>query len=155
MLTFGGLTLVVYCVFAIIGMELFHGKIQYFPANSNTPHALECGNPALKDSLFARGKYCKNNFNNFASSFIVLMELTVVNQWHDILSQPAKLYFIAFHIVMVIIIVNAAFILLIVSFRIFVSFILEAFFVEYSLEKSEVETAMEQKIQELGMGVQE
>ncbi|NWY39493.1 TPC1 protein, partial [Sylvia atricapilla] len=159
---------VVYCVFAIIGMELFHGKIQYFPANSNAPHALECGNPALKDSLFARGKYCKNNFNNFASSFIVLMELTVVNQWHDILCglflpsfpltptllfangfanvtvQPAKLYFIAFHIVMVIIIVN-----------IFVSFILEAFFVEYSLEKSEVETAIEQKIQELGMGVQE
>ncbi|NXF71659.1 TPC2 protein, partial [Sclerurus mexicanus] len=169
MLTFGGLTLVVYCVFAIIGMELFHGKIQFFPANSNAPHALECGNPALKDSLFARGKYCKNNFNNFASSLIVLMELTVVNQWHDILSpcsphallsltpaslfangfasvtvQPAKLYFIAFHIVMVIIIVN-----------IFVSFILEAFFVEYSLEKSEVETAIEQKIQELGMGVQE
>ncbi|NXG63886.1 TPC1 protein, partial [Hemiprocne comata] len=154
---------VVYCVFAIIGMEFFHGKIQFFPANSNAPHALECGNPALKDSLFARGKYCKNNFNNFASSFIVLMELTVVNQWHDILSllsltpillfangfanvtaQPAKLYFIAFHIVMVIIIVN-----------IFVSFILEAFFVEYSLEKSEVETAIEQKIQELGMGVQE
>ncbi|KAF1520921.1 Two pore calcium channel protein 1, partial [Eudyptes sclateri] len=154
---------VVYCVFAIVGMELFHGKIQFFPANSNAPHALECGNPALKDSLFARGKYCKNNFNNFASSFIVLMELTVVNQWHDILSllpltpiilfangfanvtvQPVKLYFIAFHIVMVIIIVN-----------IFVSFILEAFFVEYSLEKSEVETAIEQKIQELGMGVQE
>lgn len=76
---------VVYCVFAIIGMELFHGKIQFFPASSNVPHALECGNPALKDSLFARGKYCKNNFNNFASSFIVLMELTVVNQWHDIL----------------------------------------------------------------------
>ncbi|KAF1444139.1 Two pore calcium channel protein 1, partial [Pygoscelis antarcticus] len=154
---------VVYCVFAVVGMELFHGKIQFFPANSNAPHALECGNPALKDSLFARGKYCKNNFNNFASSFIVLMELTVVNQWHDILSllpltpvilfangfanvtvQPVKLYFIAFHIVMVIIIVN-----------IFVSFILEAFFVEYSLEKSEVETAIEQKIQELGMGVQE
>lgn len=40
-------------------------------------------------------------------------------------------------------------------FSIFVSFILEAFFVEYSLEKSEVETAIEQKIQELGMGVQE
>lgn len=76
---------VVYCVFAIVGMELFHGKIQFFPANSNAPHALECGNPALKDSLFARAKYCKNNFNNFASSFIVLMELTVVNQWHDIL----------------------------------------------------------------------
>ncbi|NXX84457.1 TPC1 protein, partial [Urocolius indicus] len=151
---------VVYCVFAIVGMELFHGKIQFFPANSNAPHALECGNPALKDSLFARGKYCKNNFNNFASSFVVLMELTVMfsscipfalncillfaNGFATVTVQPAKLYFIAFHIIMVIIIVN-----------IFVSFILEAFFVEYSLEKSEVETAIEQKIQELGMGVQE
>uniref|UniRef100_A0A8C6YHD3 Two pore calcium channel protein 1-like n=1 Tax=Nothoprocta perdicaria TaxID=30464 RepID=A0A8C6YHD3_NOTPE len=146
MLTFGGLTLVVYYVFAIIGMELFQGKIQFFPANSNAPHALECGNPALKDSMFARGKYCKNNFNNFASSFIVLLELTVVNQcgFAKVTVQAAKLYFIAFHIVMVIIIVN-----------IFVSFILEAFFVEYSLEKSEVETAIEQKIQELGMGIQE
>lgn len=46
-------------------------------------------------------------------------------------------------------------ILFLISFSIFVSFILEAFFVEYSLEKSEVETAIEQKIQELGMGVQE
>ncbi|NWV17658.1 TPC1 protein, partial [Origma solitaria] len=149
---------VVYCVFATIGMELFHGKVQYFPAGSDAPHASECGNPALKDSLFARGKYCKNNFNNFASSFIVLMELTVLllpsfpltpallfaNGFANVTVQPAKLYFIAFHIVMVIIIVN-----------IFVSFILEAFFVEYSLEKSEVETAIEQKIQELGMGVQE
>ncbi|NXG33923.1 TPC1 protein, partial [Dromaius novaehollandiae] len=143
---------VVYYVFAIIGMELFRGKIQFFPANSNAPHALECGNPALKDSLFARGKYCKNNFNNFASSFIVLLELTVpltpviliANGFANVTVQPAKLYFIAFHIVMVIIIVN-----------IFVSFILEAFFVEYSLEKSEVETAIEQKIQELGMGIQE
>ncbi|KQL60858.1 Two pore calcium channel protein 1 [Amazona aestiva] len=66
------------------------------------------------------------------------------NGFANVTVQPAKLYFIAFHIVMVIIIVN-----------IFVSFILEAFFVEYSLEKSEVETAIEQKIQELGMGVQE
>ncbi|NWQ82047.1 TPC1 protein, partial [Columbina picui] len=66
------------------------------------------------------------------------------NGFANVTVQPAKLYFIAFHIVMVIIIVN-----------IFVSFILEAFFVEYSLEKSEVETAIERKIQELGMGVQE
>lgn len=73
-------------MFAIIGMEVFQGKIQFFAAGSTDPHALECGNLALKDSTFARAKYCKNNFNDIASSFIVLMELTVVNQWHDILS---------------------------------------------------------------------
>ncbi|KAM9063074.1 two pore channel protein 2-like [Sarcophilus harrisii] len=160
MLTFGGLVLVVYYMFAIIGMELFKDKVQFFSESSTDTHALDCGNPALKDSTFARSRYCKNNFNDLASSFIVLMELTVVNQWHDILSmklgeviaggfalvthEATKLFFIAFHIVVVILIVN-----------IFVAFILEAFFVEYSLEKSEIETTIEKKIQELGMGIQE
>uniref|UniRef100_A0A8D0C9D8 Ion transport domain-containing protein n=1 Tax=Salvator merianae TaxID=96440 RepID=A0A8D0C9D8_SALMN len=151
MLTFGALALVVYYMFSIIGMEIFQGKVQFFAGNSTSPHASYCGNPALKDTTFARAKYCKNNFNDIASSFIVLMELTVVNQWHVLASgfavvthQAAKLYFIIFHIVVVIMIIN-----------IFVAFILEAFFVEYSLEKSEVETAIEKKIQELGVGVQE
>ncbi|XP_023801814.1 uncharacterized protein LOC111942987 [Cyanistes caeruleus] len=80
----------------------------------------------------------------FLPSFPLTPTLLFANGFANVTVQPAKLYFIAFHIVMVIIIVN-----------IFVSFILEAFFVEYSLEKSEVETAIEQKIQELGMGVQE
>ncbi|XP_053169644.1 two pore calcium channel protein 1-like isoform X2 [Hemicordylus capensis] len=151
MLTFGGLALVVYYIFSIVGMEIFQGKVQFFTENSTTQHASYCGNPALKESLFARAKYCKNNFNNLASSFIVLMELTVVNQWHVLADgfalvthQAAKLYFIIFHIIVVIMIIN-----------IFVAFILEAFFVEYSLEKSEVETAIEKKIQDLGVGIQE
>ncbi|XP_021553273.1 two pore calcium channel protein 1-like [Neomonachus schauinslandi] len=150
-LTFGGLVLVVYYVFAIIGMEAFHGKIRFFDPNFTTPDALVCGNPALKDSAFARDRYCKNNFNDLASSLIVLMELTVVNQWHILAGgfalvthQAAKLYFLSFHVVVVILIVN-----------IFIAFILEAFFVAYSLEKSEIETAIEKKIQELGVGIQE
>uniref|UniRef100_A0A8C8YBM1 Ion transport domain-containing protein n=1 Tax=Panthera leo TaxID=9689 RepID=A0A8C8YBM1_PANLE len=151
-LTFGGLVLVVYYVFAIIGMEAFHGKVRFSDPNFTSPDALVCGNPALKDSAFARDRYCKNNFNDLASSFIVLMELTVVNQCLPLLAggfalvthQAAKLYFIGFHIVVVILIVN-----------IFIAFILEAFFVAYSLEKSEVETAIEKKIQELGVGIQE
>ncbi|XP_067560459.1 two pore channel protein 2-like isoform X3 [Pseudorca crassidens] len=151
MLTFGGLVLVVYYVFAIIGMEVFHGKVHFFDPSSTSPDALECGNPALKDSAFARGRYCRNNFNDLAASLILLTELTVVNQWHVLADgfalvthQASKLYFIGFHVVVVILIVN-----------IFIAFILEAFFVAYSLEKSEVETAIEKKIQELGVGVQE
>nr|XP_019607237.1 PREDICTED: two pore calcium channel protein 2-like [Rhinolophus sinicus] len=151
MLTFGGLVLVVYYVFAIIGMEAFHGKVRFFDPNFTAPDALVCGNPALKDSAFARDRYCRNNFNDLASSLVVLMELTVVNQWHILADgfalvthQAAKLYFIGFHVVGVILVVN-----------IFIAFILEAFFVAYSLEKSEVETAIEKKIQELGVGVQE
>ncbi|XP_075452477.1 two pore channel protein 2-like [Ascaphus truei] len=151
MLTFCGLILAIYYVFAIVGMEVFNGKIRFFPENSTDPHAQECGAPALKGSAFAKSKYCRNNFNDIGSAFIVLVELTVVNQWHvlatgfSLVTHPAvKIYFIAFHVVIVIMIIN-----------IFVAFILEAFFVEYSLEKSEVETAIEKKIQELGMAVQE
>ncbi|XP_064227884.1 two pore channel protein 2-like [Aotus nancymaae] len=151
MLTFGGLVFVVYYVFAIVGMEVFHGKVRFFDPNFTAPDALVCGNPALRGSAFARGRYCKNNFNDLASAFTVLMELTVVNQWHVLANgfalvthQAAKLYFILFHIVVVILIVN-----------IFIAFVLEAFFVAYSLEKSEVETAIEKKIQELGVGIRE
>ncbi|XP_012900464.2 two pore calcium channel protein 2 isoform X3 [Mustela putorius furo] len=56
-LTFGGLILVVYYVFAIIGMEAFHGKVRFFDPNFTTPDALVCGNPALKDSAFARDRH--------------------------------------------------------------------------------------------------
>ncbi|XP_077138991.1 two pore channel protein 2-like isoform X2 [Ranitomeya variabilis] len=151
MLTFCGIILTIYYVFAIIGMEVFKNKIRFFPENSTDPYAQDCGAKALRDSSFAKSKYCKNNFNDLSSAFVVLVELTVVNQWHvlatgfALVTHPtAKLYFIAFHVVVVIMIIN-----------IFVAFILEAFFVEYSLEKSEVETAIEKKIQELGMAVQE
>ena len=29
-----------------------------------------------------RSQYCRNNFNDYLSSLILLFELTVVNQWH-------------------------------------------------------------------------
>ena len=77
----------VYYAFAIIGMEAFHGKVHFLDPGSGSPDALVCGNPALRDSAFARGRYCKNNFNDLASSLILLTELTVVNQWHNILSE--------------------------------------------------------------------
>lgn len=77
----------VYYVFAIIGMEAFHGKVRFFDPNFTSPDALVCGNPALRDSAFARDRYCRNNFNDLTSSLVVLMELTVVNQWHNILPE--------------------------------------------------------------------
>uniref|UniRef100_A0A8C7WBP6 Two pore segment channel 3 n=1 Tax=Oncorhynchus mykiss TaxID=8022 RepID=A0A8C7WBP6_ONCMY len=71
---------VVYYIFAMVGMELFKGKIRFFEANSTDPDKAFCGNALLKNSVFAKHNYCKNNFNNIVSSFILLLELTVVNQ---------------------------------------------------------------------------
>ncbi|XP_067115529.1 two pore segment channel 3 [Osmerus mordax] len=150
-LTFGQLIVVVYYIFAMVGMELFKGRINFFPEDSTDPEKEYCGNPLLKGTAFARNNYCKNNFNNVISSFVLLLELTVVNQWHVLSSGytavthvSARIFFVLFHIVVVIIIIN-----------IFIAFVLEAFFVEYTVDKSHLQTSLEKKIEELGLGVEQ
>lgn len=150
-LIFGQLIVVVYYIFAMVGMELFKGKVQFFEPNSTSPYQEYCGNPLLKGTTFAKLNYCKNNFNNVVSSFIVLLELTVVNQWHVLTSGftavthvSARIFFVLFHIVVVIIIIN-----------IFVAFILEAFLVEYTVDKSDLQTSLEKKIEDLELNVQQ
>uniref|UniRef100_A0A667XEK3 Two pore segment channel 3 n=1 Tax=Myripristis murdjan TaxID=586833 RepID=A0A667XEK3_9TELE len=142
-LTFGQLIVVIYYIFAMVGMELFKGKVRY--VESSDPQQTDCGNPLLKDSAFANRNYCKNNFNDVVSSFILLMELTVVNQcsgFTAVTHKSARLFFVLFHIVVVIIIIN-----------IFVAFVLEAFSVEYSVEKGDLQTSLEKKINELELAV--
>lgn len=80
----------VYYIFAVVGMELFKGKVRFYGEESGDPARSYCGNPLLQGSAFAQSNYCKNNFNDVASSFVLLVELTVVNQWHDILSRDAR-----------------------------------------------------------------
>ncbi|XP_030627734.1 two pore segment channel 3 [Chanos chanos] len=150
-LTFGQLILVIYYIFAMVGMELFQGKIKFFEANSMDPGQEYCGNPLLKGTTFAALKYCKNNFNNVVNSFITLLELTVVNQWHVLTSGftavthvSSRIFFVLFHIVVVIIIIN-----------IFIAFVLEAFFLEYTVAKSDLQTSLEKKIEELELGVEQ
>ncbi|XP_074485890.1 two pore segment channel 3 [Sebastes fasciatus] len=147
-LTFGQLIIVVYYIFAMVGMELFKGRVEYYEDPEN-PAKAYCGNPLLEGETFAQLDYCKNNFNNVVSSFILLVELTVVNQWHVLSNgfaivthKAARLFFVLFHIIVVIIIIN-----------IFVAFVLEAFFMEYSVDKSDLQTSLEKKIEELELAV--
>ncbi|XP_043971407.1 two pore segment channel 3 [Gambusia affinis] len=147
-LTFGQLILVVYYIFAMVGMELFKNKVKFYEDVSN-PEKAYCGNLLLKGSTFAQLNYCKNNFNNVVSSFILLLELTVVNQWHvlgtgfaTVTHKSALIFFVLFHVMVVIIIIN-----------IFVAFVLEAFFVEYSVGKGDLQTSLERKIEELELAV--
>lgn len=81
---------VVYYIFAMVGMEIFKGKVKFYEADSSDPAKAYCGNPSLKGTPFAQLNYCKNNFNDVVSSFVLLVELTVVNQWHDILQQRVQ-----------------------------------------------------------------
>ncbi|XP_021370570.1 two pore calcium channel protein 1-like [Mizuhopecten yessoensis] len=150
-LTYGGVIFVFYYIFAIIGMEVFHGLIRFYPYNSDRqPSELYCGNVLLNNTAFYRNHYCNNNFNDILRALVVLFELTVVNQWHVITSgfvivtnKAARIYFFVFHLCCVVIVLN-----------IFIAFILEAFILEYSLQKAgKMETFVEKKIKELGLGV--
>eukprot|EP00058_Branchiostoma_floridae_P025095 XP_002610585.1 hypothetical protein BRAFLDRAFT_65751 [Branchiostoma floridae] len=87
LVTYGGVLFVFFYVFAIIGMEVFSDKITPEPvlANRSQNQPILCGNPKLNGTQFAMNRYCNNNFNDILHSFVVLFELMVVNQWHDIL----------------------------------------------------------------------
>ncbi|XP_064464034.1 uncharacterized protein LOC135375234 isoform X1 [Ornithodoros turicata] len=144
-LTFGGVLFAVYYVYAVIGMELFRQKVTFYGGfNETVPY---CGNPKLKYSAFYAAGYCKNNFNNIFSSFVVLFELMVVNQWHiltegfvHVTSKAARFYFLMFHLSCVVIVLN-----------IFTAFVLEAFIMEYTIDKTRLESAVETKIRDMGL----
>ncbi|XP_076441597.1 uncharacterized protein LOC143280798 [Babylonia areolata] len=151
--TYGGVIFVFYYFFAIIGMEVFQNKISFHGYNEShtDPKDLWCGNPALQNSTFYQLRYCSNNFNDIIKSFVVLLELTVVNQWHVLTSgfvlvsgsKMVRIYFFAFHLCCVVLVLN-----------IFTAFVLEAFILEYSLRTApKLESAVEAKIKQLGLGI--
>ncbi|XP_059167461.1 two pore calcium channel protein 1-like [Physella acuta] len=149
--TYGGVIFVFYYFFAIIGIEIFHGYINYYGYGSEVKtENLFCGNIKLNNSVFYHEHYCNNNFNDILKALVVMFELTVVNQWHVITSgfvavtsKAARLYFFSFHLCCVVIVLN-----------IFTAFILEAFILEYTLQTvPKLESVVEAKIKELGLGI--
>ena len=128
-----------YYSYAIVGMEVFGGLIQNVTDDF-------CGNPALNGSDFAREGYCSLTFNDVLYSFVVLWTLTLVNQWHvlaegfvAVTSKWARLYFLSFHVVVVLIILN-----------IFLAFVIEAFMMQIEMDKRETE-GIEEHLDSRGM----
>lgn len=82
---FAGILLVVYYVYAVLGIWLFQGAITPPPnmsliSNSSTenntgPYSMNCG-------TFEQLEYWPNNFDDFASSLVLLYNIMVVNNWH-------------------------------------------------------------------------
>ncbi|XP_025734063.1 two pore channel protein 2 isoform X1 [Callorhinus ursinus] len=101
MRAFGGILVVVYYVFAIMGINLFRGAIMapgngsLAPDNSSAP----CGS-------FEQLEYWANNFDDFAAALITLWNVMVVNNWQVFLdayrrySGPwSKIYFVLWWLV--------------------------------------------------------
>ncbi|XP_067304419.1 two pore channel protein 2 [Pseudorasbora parva] len=82
---FAGILLVVYYVFAVLGIWLFQGAITPPPnlspifnsstENNTGPYSMDCG-------TFEQLEYWPNNFDDFASSLVLLYNIMVVNNWH-------------------------------------------------------------------------
>ncbi|CAM4531781.1 hypothetical protein PO909_023287 [Leuciscus waleckii] len=80
---FAGILLVVYYVFAVLGIWLFQGAITPPPnmslnastENDTGPYSMDCG-------TFEQLEYWPNNFDDFASSLVLLYNIMVVNNWH-------------------------------------------------------------------------
>ncbi|XP_051553046.1 two pore channel protein 2 isoform X1 [Myxocyprinus asiaticus] len=82
---FAGILLVVYYVYAVLGIWLFQGAItapknMSMISNSSTENAtgvftMDCGS-------FEQLEYWPNNFDDFAASLVLLYNIMVVNNWH-------------------------------------------------------------------------
>ena len=114
---FFGIIVVIYYLFAFLGMELFFDVDG--PSDPNGP----C-HPDY-DNLF----YYGNNFHDFASSLVTLWDVMVVNNWYvfldkfacdSFLGKWAKIYFIVWWLVSAIICMN-----------LFISLVLEIFLIKW------------------------
>lgn len=151
-LTYGTMVAIIYYMFAIIGMDLFAGKItegnhsligSTFLEGSPYFIDIHANNPVLEGSEFAADGYYANNFNDPVNAFVVLFELTVVNQWHVLTdgfvlltSKWARIYFVLFHLITVVLTMN-----------ILIAFIIEAFLLQLEYDGSPLEDIVDVKIQ--------
>uniref|UniRef100_A0A8C9SUB1 Two pore segment channel 2 n=1 Tax=Scleropages formosus TaxID=113540 RepID=A0A8C9SUB1_SCLFO len=88
---FAGILVVVYYVFAILGIWLFQGSI---PAPSNVS-TTRCG-------TYEQLGYWPNNFDDFAAALVLLHNIMVVNNWQvfmeaftEYTSEWSKIYFVS------------------------------------------------------------
>ncbi|XP_013369589.1 PREDICTED: two pore calcium channel protein 2 isoform X2 [Chinchilla lanigera] len=116
---FGGILVVVYYVFAIVGISLFRGTIVAPFGNSSLAPA----NGSVSCGSFEQLEYWANNFDDFAAALVTLWNVMVVNNWQVILDAYeryvgpwSKVYFVLWWLVSSVIWVNLFLALLLENF---------------------------------------
>lgn len=115
---FGGILVVVYYVFAIVGISLFQGTVVSPGNSSQVP-----GNSSAPCGSFEQLDYWANNFDDFAAAVVTLWDVMVVNNWQVFLdayrrfSGPwSTVYFVLWWLVSSVIWVNLFLALLLENF---------------------------------------
>ncbi|KAL4238205.1 Two pore calcium channel protein 1-like [Mactra antiquata] len=150
-LIYGGILFIIVYVFAIVGMELFKGKISnHGYGELNDTSKMYCGAPQLQNSSFYESRYCSLNFNDFVSSVLILASVLFQNNWH-ILTEGyslvagviARIYFAIFFLSVSVVVMN-----------IVTAFFVDMFMYEYTIQKEgKADSVVEKKIKELGLGI--
>ncbi|KAM9659056.1 two pore channel protein 2 isoform 2-T2 [Trichechus inunguis] len=109
MRAFAGILVVVYYIFAIIGINLFRGVI-VAPSGNSSRSTVNGSEPC---GSFEQLEYWANNFDDFAAALITLWNVMVVNNWQVFLdafrrySGPwSKVYFVSWWLVSSVVWVN-------------------------------------------------
>lgn len=129
---FGGVVVVIYYVFAILGMMIFDGHSPKPPTGhaNSTINVSECGSYQQLD-------YYANNFDDFGAAIVVLWDVMVVNNWHVFLkafqettkTRWSQAYFIMWWFISVVICAN-----------LLIALVLEAFFTQYNQSRRRKKT---------------
>ncbi|XP_041132702.1 two pore calcium channel protein 2-like isoform X2 [Polyodon spathula] len=98
---FAGILVVVYYVFAVLGVMLFEGAItapgnMSVVVNASAPNATV--NYSATCGTYEQLEYWPNNFDDFAAALVLLYNIMVVNNWQafmDAYARWSKLYFVA------------------------------------------------------------
>ncbi|XP_046713945.1 two pore channel protein 2 isoform X2 [Silurus meridionalis] len=98
---FAGILVLVYYVYAVIGMWLFRGAITP-PGSSSANSANGTSNFTMECGSYEQLEYWPNNFDDFASSLVLLYDVMVVNNWQVFMdaytrytSEWSKVYFVS------------------------------------------------------------
>ncbi|XP_046890186.1 two pore channel protein 2-like [Hypomesus transpacificus] len=133
---FAGILVVVYYMFAVVGIWLFKGVITA-PATGSVTNGSGTGkmssNTTVVCGSYEQLGYWSNNFDDFASALVLLYNIMVVNNWNVFLdvysrytSEWSKLYFIAWWLTSSVMWAN-----------LFVAFILENFIYKWDRSQSQ------------------
>uniref|UniRef100_H0XBG2 Two pore channel protein 2 n=1 Tax=Otolemur garnettii TaxID=30611 RepID=H0XBG2_OTOGA len=119
MRAFGGIVVVVYYVFAIVGISLFRGVIVAPSVNSS----LAAVNESVPCGSYEQLEYWANNFDDFAAALVTLWNVMMVNNWQVFLDayqrysgQWSKIYFISWWLLSSVIWINLLLALILENF---------------------------------------
>ncbi|KAA0201090.1 Two pore calcium channel protein 1 [Fasciolopsis buskii] len=146
LLAYATILLILFYLYSCFGMEVF-SYLYEPPPQHNYSTKTDCYQSQFAGKEFSAWHYCLFNFNSITEAFIMLLVLTVGNNWHVFAegielatNRWSRIFFLIIHWTCVLLVLNVV-----------LAFIIEAFLIEYDAHASRFEVYIEEKLEEIGM----